>query len=667
MRKILILTASFGNGHNAAATGLRDAFLDSSQDVQVEVLDLIKLCYGARCELVNRIFLGIVNHAPRVWACAYRTIDQTSIMARFLRRLHKLRQELFRILVTTEPDAVVSTYPAYNYIIDHIYESYRERRFQKITVVTDSISVNSIWHASPSDYYFVPNAPSAKALHDAGVPPATVFACGFPVSPWFHELAQTQTTPVATRNEPKRVLYVIQHGNHATGPVIEKLLAIPDIELTIVCGPQPKLERNLIKRTAHAGKRARVFGWTNRMPELLATSHLVISKAGGALIQEALAARCPIVINRIIPGQEEGNARLVVSLGVGAVAMRDDDVVALVQNAFADDAKLWHFWKLAITRHSQPDAALRIARLVLEKIDQTDANPRHDSPLRDGTDDSPVAASFPSVLESRKPLLCDFHAHTTFSDGKLTLRELVDFYGQRRFDCLCVTDHIAEQSSFVGRIANMSGLTMPWNRIEEYFDSISREKQRAWAKYGMLLMAGLEFNKDGLSKHSSAHLLAVDLQSPIRPDAQIKLLIAAIQHQRGLAIAAHPHVMKERWERDTLYLWEHQDEFASLLDAWEIANRDNIFNPVGLRRLPYIANSDFHKPKHIYSWKTLLNCEKHPNAIKQCIRDNQDISITLFRDSERAVAPRATETGVFAEPASAFQFNRGQLQLPFAV
>ena len=96
--------------------------------------------------------------------------------------------------------------------------------------------------------------------------------------------------------------------------------------------------------------------------------------------------------------------------------------------------------------------------------------------------------------------------------------------------------------------------------------------------------------------------------------------------------AAHPHVMKGRWDHDTLYLWEHQEKFAALLDAWEIANRNDIFNPVGLQRLPYIANSDFHKPKHIYSWKTLLHCEKDPEAIKACIRKNEKVSLTLYRD-----------------------------------
>jgi hypothetical protein len=37
-----------------------------------------------------------------------------------------------------------------------------------------------------------------------------------------------------------------------------------------------------------------------------------------------------------------------------------------------------------------------------------------------------------------------------------------------------------------------------------------------------------------------------------------------------------------------------------------LSNRNNIFNDIGLKRLPFIANSDFHKPRHICSWKTLI-------------------------------------------------------------
>jgi hypothetical protein len=57
-----------------------------------------------------------------------------------------------------------------------------------------------------------------------------------------------------------------------------------------------------------------------------------------------------------------------------------------------------------------------------------------------------------------------------------------------------------------------------------------------------------------------------------------------------------------------------------------------------MKRLPFLANSDFHKPKHIYSWKTLLHCEKDTEAIKECIRKNEHVSITLFRENNLSAA-----------------------------
>jgi predicted metal-dependent phosphoesterase TrpH len=222
-------------------------------------------------------------------------------------------------------------------------------------------------------------------------------------------------------------------------------------------------------------------------------------------------------------------------------------------------------------------------------------------------------------------------AHSFFSDGKLTIPELVDFYGQRGFDALCY-DHICDHTKLIGRVTNLTGLVLTLDQVEEYFQQIEKEKRRALDKYRMILMAGLEFNKDGLTKKSSAHLLAVDLKAPINPGLSITQTIAEIHSQGALAIASHPHEFTTHWGKNTLYFWENIDRYAPLLDAWEVANRDDIFNPIGLKRLPFVANSDFHKPKHIFSWKTVLFCDKDPESIKQCIRVNRNVAITLYRD-----------------------------------
>ena len=64
MKKVLILTAGFGEGHNAAARNLRDALELVSDEVKVEVLDLFETSYGPFNTLAKKTYLGMVQFAP---------------------------------------------------------------------------------------------------------------------------------------------------------------------------------------------------------------------------------------------------------------------------------------------------------------------------------------------------------------------------------------------------------------------------------------------------------------------------------------------------------------------------------------------------------------------------------------------------------------------------
>jgi predicted metal-dependent phosphoesterase TrpH len=387
----------------------------------------------------------------------------------------------------------------------------------------------------------------------------------------------------------------------------------------------------------------------------------VVAKAGGAMVQEAIAARCPIIINQVIPGQEEGNARLVRKLGVGAVVENSRELRDVVEEAFAHKSRQWQEWRDNLQKVSGPDAALRIAELTLEEAGHAGGWP---GPIK-------LFQSVPGRSQGESPgrsgavpvQLCDFHIHTNYSDGRLTLPEVVDFYGRRGFDCICVTDHVADARRLVGKFSELLNFTIAPDQFDEYFDMLERERRRAWRKYDMLVMAGLEFNKEGFTKKTSGHLLGLDLKAPIIPSLDFVEIIAQIHSQGGLAVAAHPHVMKSEWGKNTLFLWENQEVFAPLIDAWEIANRNNIFTPVGLKRFAFLANSDFHKPKHIYSWKTLLQCEKEPEAIKDCIRRNEQVSLTLYRDGMSGEALRAQPRVEEAIPPEAMALR---LALPAA-
>jgi processive 1,2-diacylglycerol beta-glucosyltransferase len=365
MKRILIFTAGFGEGHNTAARNIRDAIEHIALDqAKVEVLDLFDICYGKLNDWVRKAYITAINRTPRFWGKIYNVIDGTQFVESNMVMLAKMKRAMIDVLAEREPDAVVSTYPIYNYVIDAIYADGQPRSFSQITVVTDSITVNSIWYRSASDYFLVANEDTAKVLRNADVPQEQIRNLGFPVTFRFAEMPDSRYAN--GRFGPRRILYLINSGKKEAPALVRRLCKRTDIQLTITVGRDRTLRKEIeseIKAPAHP---VEILGWSNRMPELLMSHHLVITKAGGATIQEAIAARTPVIISQVVPGQEEGNARLIVDNDCGCLAPNPEAILEALDSAFVQGEKRLKTWVTNIARLSKPDASLQIARFILE-------------------------------------------------------------------------------------------------------------------------------------------------------------------------------------------------------------------------------------------------------------------------------------------------------------
>lgn len=229
-------------------------------------------------------------------------------------------------------------------------------------------------------------------------------------------------------------------------------------------------------------------------------------------------------------------------------------------------------------------------------------------------------------------LLCDFHIHTTYSDGSVELRKAIDIFGQAGFDVITITDHVVNGDNSLGKLAHRFRYSVTSGNFYQYVEHIEEEAERAKEKYNMLVLPGVEISKNHLTPDKSAHILVIDIRDFIPACWSYEEILLEAKKQGALTVACHPHYMSAKTDRDTLFLWNNRDKYSRYIDAWEIANRDDVFNVVSLKKYPYLANSDFHKPRHLYSWKTLLNCEKETAAIKQCIKHNRGVAMTLFRN-----------------------------------
>jgi len=231
-------------------------------------------------------------------------------------------------------------------------------------------------------------------------------------------------------------------------------------------------------------------------------------------------------------------------------------------------------------------------------------------------------------------LLCDFHIHTAFSDGALSLEDTIELYAENGFDVICITDHVLNEAEIWD---SWPQDVHPGILLKEYYDdyiaAIKTAAKKAWEKYNLLVMAGIELTNN----QQGFHLLGVGVASYINPGQPVETLTAEIHKQGGIAIAAHPLRGHLDGTNELMYLWNHREQFKTMIDAWEIGNRNELYDAVGQHNLNYVANSDFHEPQHLYSWKTLLRSAKETEAVKAAVKNNHAVSIYRFREHKGRV------------------------------
>ncbi|HEV3409583.1 MAG TPA: glycosyltransferase, partial [Chthoniobacterales bacterium] len=362
MKKILILTAGFGEGHNSAARGIQAGLrqVAGEHGVRVEVHDLFADTYGEANDYVRHGYLSVINNAPRIWAAIYRWLDRERTFSGNFKVFFTVKKRFRELLGRFEPDAIVSVYPAYPHMLDEMLgPAGKSSCGKRVVVITDSLSVNGIWYRCSADFFLLPNEQSAAVLHRAGISPSKTLTLGFPVSPEFAEPDGIRFPP--SDENGRRVLYLINARRSQATELVHRLSALPEIQLTVAVGRDQRLRKAVARMRPLALHPFRMVGWSEELPRVLRSTHLLISKAGGATVQEAIAAGCPMIVNHVIPGQEEGNARYLVQNNSGTIATSDDAVLRAVRSAFANDAAQWREWSANIAQLSRPAASLDIA------------------------------------------------------------------------------------------------------------------------------------------------------------------------------------------------------------------------------------------------------------------------------------------------------------------
>ena len=367
MPRVLILTASYGSGHNAAARSLALALEEAG--ARVDIVDHFRdLVHPAFDRATRALYSWILRRAPVVWGLAYGLGDRLRSDSPLVFGASRVgRRGLAACLAALQPDAVVTVHatPA---VAMSALAAEGHRLPPHTTVVTDFVA-HSQWIAPGVDRYCVA---AEEVKHDfiaRGIAADRIVVTGVPVRPEFErpvDRAAARTAHGLPLDRPVVLAMAGARGAFGRLAAVARALTRISVPFTgvIVAGEDEALARRL--RRLVGGAPVTTLGYVRDIPGLMAAADLLVTKAGGMTLAEAMAARLPLVIFGSLPGQERRNERFATRQGIALVARSRRDLVTVIEQALTDRALVKHL-RERLHLLGRPDAARRIARLVLDR------------------------------------------------------------------------------------------------------------------------------------------------------------------------------------------------------------------------------------------------------------------------------------------------------------
>ncbi|MBN1494867.1 glycosyltransferase [Candidatus Peregrinibacteria bacterium] len=367
-QKVLILYANMGKGHVSAAMATKEAleFLYSDK-IEVKVLDFFKLTSKGFSDATENAYNNTVRFIPLFYKAFFEISDQ-KWEVKLVNKINYLllHSAMKKILNEINPDIIVSTFPIWDYSIAKMWKK-KKPQAKFINIITDSISIHHAWLIADSDYRIVPNEDTAKVLMEKGnVDPNKIKILGFPVSLKFSHPLNSENLLCSLKLNPKlfTVLFFAAIGNNRKNLNILEKIIYEKRDYNVIC--VTGRNATLMPKIQHLNnqKNVAILGWTDNVPDLIRASDLIISKAGGATIMECISAKKPMIITQIIPGQEEGNAELIESHNLGFILKKGKKGLNELHEMISIIRKDYNKYQIALSKHSKPDAALKIAKLI---------------------------------------------------------------------------------------------------------------------------------------------------------------------------------------------------------------------------------------------------------------------------------------------------------------
>ena len=391
IKKVLIMSASTGGGHNRAARAIKEELESRTIDnmsIECEIVDSLKLVNNTMDKVISRGYEKSALYTPKAYGSVYR-FSETTIASKNEFKTNPLTSLMARkfkhLLNESTPDLIIGTHPFPMIALstlkknNNIHSLSRSESFYKstkvdippmISVLTD-YTTHSTWIQNEIDYYIVGHEYVKELLVYEGVDSEKVKAFGIPVEKSFLSHRDRETVLTELGLSPEKLTVLLMGGSFGAGNIketLEDLIAIDrDFQILVITGRNEHLKDKLSKMldsTIH-NKNICLLGYTNKMNDILASIDVLISKPGGLTTTEALLNDVPMIVPYFIPGQEEENLDFLTNCGAALRTTKKYSLPVLLKVLIDDPSRLDNLRK-NIKSIRKFDSAVNISNLVVE-------------------------------------------------------------------------------------------------------------------------------------------------------------------------------------------------------------------------------------------------------------------------------------------------------------
>jgi processive 1,2-diacylglycerol beta-glucosyltransferase len=329
-KKILILYASYGDGHIQVSRALQEQF-ENADSCEAMLIDLFAEAYPLLNALTKYIYIKSYTLFPKLYGWSYYSTREMRNDTLFTTWFHSWGMSKLREIIQREqPDAVVNTFPML------AMPELRKKTgisMPIFNVMTDFV-LHWRWLHPFVDKYYVATDDLKTQLVRTGLPEHRIEAAGIPLKRSFQLLDRTPALYEQYGLDPGKQTLLVMAGSYGVLQGLREmcgtLAALPGIQLIVVCGKNETLYATM-RETAASSPNIRLFGFVKEMNELMSISDTMVTKPGGITLTESIQCGLPVVLFRPVPGQERDNAEYLASKGAAFIANDDDTLMRRIR------------------------------------------------------------------------------------------------------------------------------------------------------------------------------------------------------------------------------------------------------------------------------------------------------------------------------------------------